>query len=267
MTINNRFIEVEQTLSVQTRVINADQTEHVNAADILQEHLMEVYVNEKPALRLVCTPNRLPELVLGRLITEGLMKSRDDVESLSICESGNRARIYLRQGIKIKSAVDEKKTQIEPTCCTDNKLLGSFQAIKELHPLTCASYSKETIFALIEKFRENASLHKKTMGTHSCYLSYKGEYQGVFEDIGRHNALDKAVGYALINDLRFEDCILFTTGRVPVDMVRKVVMAGIPVLVSKAVPTAQAVEMAKRYYLTLICRAWPDSYEIYNEAK
>lgn len=265
MTINNRFIEVEQTLSVQTRVINADQTEHANTADILQEHLMEVYVNEKPVLRLVCTPNRLPELVLGRLITEGLMKSRDDVESLSICESGNRARIYLRQGIK--SAAEEKKPQIEPTCCTDNKLLGSLQAIKQLQPLTCASYSKETIFALIEQFRANASLHKKTMGTHSCYLSYKGEYQGVFEDIGRHNALDKAVGYALINDLRFEDCILFTTGRVPVDMVRKVVMAEIPVLVSKAVPTAQAVEMAKRYHLTLICRAWPDSYEVYNEAK
>ena len=123
------------------------------------------------------------------------------------------------------------------------------------------------IGALIGKFRENASLHRQTKGTHSCYLSHRGIYQGVFEDIGRHNALDKAVGYALINGLSFQDCILFTTGRVPVDMVKKAVTAGIPVLVSKAVPTMDAVEMAKRYHLTLICKAWPDSYELYGGAE
>lgn len=264
MTINNRFMEVQQTLEVSTRVVGADQTERVNTADVMREHLMEVFVNERPVLRLVCTPNRLAELALGRCVTEGFISCREDVESLSVCESGSRARIYLRQGLEL--AVRENEPQTETTCCTDNKLLGTFHAVNALKPLARAVYSKEDIFALIQKFHENTLLHKKTKGTHSCYLSCKGIYQGVFEDIGRHNALDKAIGYAFIKDLDYKDCILFTTGRVPVDMVRKVIMANVPVLVSKAVPTAEAAEMARRYHLTLICRAWPDSYEVYNEA-
>lgn len=262
MTINNRFRETEQTLSVNAKVIKPDQTVDVRAANLVREHSIEVRINEEPLMRLVCTPNKLAELVLGRTVTEGFIKSSDDVESLYICENGNRARLYLKQGTVLIRK--EKEPQAEPTCCTDNRIWENY-AVRDLRALEDTMHTNGHIFALIEKFSENASLHKKTMGTHSCYLSCNGEYQGVFEDIGRHNALDKAVGYALMNGLEFKDCILFTTGRVPVDMVRKAVMAGIPVLVSKAVPTAEAVEMAKRYHLTLICRAWPDSYEVYNE--
>ena len=57
--------------------------------------------------------------------------------------------------------------------------------------------------------------------------------------------------------------MLFTSGRVPVDMVQKVISAGIPVLVSKSVPTAESVELAREYGLNLVCRAWPDKCEIY----
>lgn len=270
MIINNQFMDIEQTLPVEARVVRSDRTSDENAVNpikeqLIKEHLIEVNINETPVLRLVCTPNRLPELVLGRLVTEGFIKSRDDVESLYICENGNRARIYLKQGMELADRKAEPQT--EPTCCTDNKVLGSFYAAKELCELPCAEYSDKSIFELIAKFSENSSLHRKTKGTHSCYLSHQGKYQEVFEDIGRHNALDKAVGYALIKGFDFKHCILFTTGRVPVDMVRKAVMAGIPILVSKAVPTVEAVELARRFHLTLICKAWPDSYEIYNEAK
>ena len=81
-----------------------------------------------------------------------------------------------------------------------------------------------------------------------------------FEDIGRHNALDKAVGHMLLNNKEAEGCVLFTTGRVAADMVIKTVASGIPVLVSKAVPTTKALSLAKKYGLKLICNAWPDSY-------
>lgn len=265
MTINNRFTEIEQTKMVETRVVRADRTKDRKSTDVLREHLMEVLINEKPFLRLVCTPAGLVELVLGRCVTEGIINSSEDVESLFICESGSRARIYLRKELEMTAGTDEQ--QIELTCCTDNRLLGNFQTGKKLAPLEPAAYSEKDIFALADRFQENAALHKKTKGTHSCYLSCQGICRGGFEDIGRHNAIDKAVGYALMNNLDYQDCILFTTGRVPVDMIRKAVMAGIPILVSKAVPTVEAIEMAKRYNVTLICRAWPDSYEIYHEAK
>lgn len=265
MTINNRFAEPPQTARANVRVVRADKTESVSASELIKEHFVEISINERPAVRLMCTPNRLAELVLGRIVTEGLIKDCGDVESVYICETGTAAKVYLREGVELLE--EDGGLYTEPTCCTQNKPLGSFRGGKGLEPLPCAAYLEKHIFALAERFHENASLHRQTSGTHGCYLLHRGVYQGVFEDIGRHNALDKAVGYALMNGLAFRDCILFTTGRVPVDMVRKAIMAGIPVLVSKSVPTADAVEMAKRYHLTLICKAWRDSYEVYNEAR
>ena len=88
----------------------------------------------------------------------------------------------------------------------------------------------------------------------------KGEILFAAEDIGRHNAMDKVIGYAAMQGLQREECILYTTGRVPTDMIKKVVMSQIPVLVTKAVPTDAAVEMARACNLTLICKAWPDRY-------
>ena len=76
--------------------------------------------------------------------------------------------------------------------------------------------------------------------------------------------MDKVIGYAVLHHIAFEKCIVFTSGRVPTDMVMKVIAVGIPILVSKAVPTDAAIELAQLRGLTLICRAWEDSFEIYT---
>lgn len=70
-----------------------------------------------------------------------------------------------------------------------------------------------------------------------------------------------------LEQLDLSECILFTTGRVPTDMVQKVIAAGIPVLASKAVPTDQAIELAKKYHLNLIAEPGLDRMEIYHDAR
>ncbi len=130
-----------------------------------------------------------------------------------------------------------------------------------------AEWKDEWIFKLAETFVKESRIHKSTQGTHCCYLSIAGEVLYAAEDIGRHNALDKAIGYAVMNHLDLMKCILYVTGRVPTDMIKKAVGAGIPLLVTKAVPTDQAIEMARYYNLTLICKAWPDRFEIFNLAE
>ena len=73
------------------------------------------------------------------------------------------------------------------------------------------------------------------------------------EDIGRHNALDKAVGSMLLAGVPLSECVLYTSGRVPMDMVRKAIRAGVPALVSKTMPTVQSLELAQEYGLQLLC--------------
>lgn len=227
--------------------------------EILREHRLELVVNEQTIARLVCTPDNLEEFVVGRLITEGIIQNANDIEQLHLCESGNRARVFLKRDVKFARGTAE-----EPTCCTDNRVLLQPEGVTEYSAMEAPEWKQEWICNIVNTFAKDSKLHKSTGGTHSCVLAVGEEIVHVVEDLGRHNAMDKAIGYAALHDIAPEKCILFTTGRVPVDMVSKVIRARIPVLVSKSIPTMDAVEMARMYGLTLICRAWPDSFEIYG---
>ena len=115
--------------------------------------------------------------------------------------------------------------------------------------------SLELMYAFDEAFHQDMPLHEATWSTHSCFLAYKGKIVYSCEDIGRHNALDKAIGYALMQDYDFHECAVFTTGRLPIDMITKVIRAGIPLVASKKTPTAEAVKLAQEYGLTMLGRA------------
>ena len=210
--------------------------------DVVCEHELEISVNGMPAFRLTCTPQHLTELVLGRLRTERIIDTVDEVEHLFLCGEGNIAEVRLREDIEFRpysgaEAAPAHVTPVDP--------------------------SPADVFALTEQFRADSALHRSTGGTHSCYIRFGDGRILSFEDIGRHNALDKAVGAMLLEGMDPADCMLYTTGRVAADMVTKAIGAGIPVMISKAVPTEEAVILAKKNGLTLICRAWPDSFDEY----
>ena len=223
---------------------------------LIHEHFLEVSVNGYVTMRLSCTAEYLAELVIGRLYTEGLIRSKEDIERLFLCAKGNIAEVTLREGISFQPYQGN-----EPTCCSGNRQLLAGQGTPGKLP--DIEIDRAAVFAMAEYFRADSRLHRSTSGTHSCYLYLPDGRIVGFEDISRHNALDKAAGHMLLTDADPARCMLYTTGRVPEDMVWKAVMTGVPVLVSKSVPTGTAVEMAKEYGLKLICKAWPDSYTVY----
>lgn len=261
MIINNQFESIEAAGKAAEIIVNADGSREAAQSRVVREHFMDVYINEQLAVKLVCTPANLVELVMGRMVSEGYIDREDDVESIYICNYGSKARVFLKHKTELLEAEEN-----EPTCCTGNQVLLS-TAGRELKRLLRADWKSEWIFGLAEEFASGSRIHRATQGTHSCYLSVGGKIEYASEDIGRHNAMDKVIGYVVMHGIDREKCILYTTGRVPTDMVKKVIASRIPVLVSKAVPTDAAIEMAHRYNLTLICKAWPDRYEIFNDAQ
>jgi len=108
--------------------------------------------------------------------------------------------------------------------------------------------------ALADAMGQGLPLYRATHAVHSCLLLRAGRILYRCEDLGRHNALDKAVGCALTEGVPLAECVLFTSGRVPVDMVRKAIRAGVPALVSKSMPTVQSLELAEEYGLKLFIR-------------
>ena len=188
-------------------------------AAIPTEHAAVIYVNEQPAFRVVCTPQLLPQLALGRLLTEGWIASAEEVEQISVCAEGLKVNIYLNHPLTARRAAAQEVS----SCCTDNVALGSPVEVQATHAV------------------------------HSCFVLHEGRILCACEDIGRHNALDKAVGSVLLAGVPLSECVLYTSGRVPMDMVRKAIRAGVPALVSKTMPTVQSLELAAEYGLQFVC--------------
>lgn len=216
-----------------------------------EEHSLTIFVNEIETYRVICTPALLPELVLGRLKTEGVISSIDEVETLSICSQGLRARVFLTHPVRLQSSPEQV-----PTCCTGNRTLAGLDQTENVpKTLSPIAFSPVWIDQLAQCLNTQMPLYAQTRSTHGAFLMQNGDVLVSAEDLGRHNALDKVVGWAMKRGVDLSQCLLFTTGRVPVDMTIKAIRAGVPVLCSKARPTKQAVELAERFGLTLLGEA------------
>ena len=262
MRITNLYKEKEHIQKVDSSLHMADGEVKIESSELLCEHLIKVFINEKEAMNVVCTGNHLVELVVGRMLSEGIVKSLDEIEEIYICEEGLRAKVFLKE-----TKVDGNFIDVDDvsSCCQDNKsyIKGKYK-LERINKIL--DVKDRDVFNLAKAFSEDSKIHKTTQGTHTAYLYHNGRVIVSFEDIGRHNALDKVIGYLYLNNFVSEECIIFTTGRVPLDMARKAIRIKIGSLVSKAVPTKDAIELAKEYNLNLICRAWQDSFQIYNQA-
>ena len=193
--------------------------------EIASEHGMDLYIDGRFALRMVCTPEHLAELAAGHLVTEGWVRNKEDIRSVEIGEGGLRADVVLENG---------------PT------------APAKASAVTPRSWEESWLRRAAERMREEEPLYSRTHAAHGCYLGRGDELLCCREDIGRHNAIDKAVGYALIQGIDLGSCYLFTTGRMPADMVLKAACAGIPLMASKTYPTNEGIALARRAGVTLV---------------
>jgi FdhD protein len=262
MYINEQYKNLDTLFTETHQYIGRDGEIHTEKEPVLVEHLMDVYVNEQLTMKLICIPEDLTELVLGRLLTEGIIANIDEVESIYICEYGKRARVILKDA---EANPTEDYIEATPSCCTGNHILNDyFLNHREVFPVTPIPWKKDWVFDLADRFSDGMPLHSKTWATHSCFLAMHGELLFQCEDIGRHNALDKAIGYALRHQIDLTQCMVYSSGRIPTDMVMKAIRAGIPLLASKASLTREAIQLAAEYQLTLVCAARRDRMKLYT---
>ncbi len=263
MRLVDRYRENKAVEACMGELLMPDGSREALERPVLAEHVMEITVNTVPTMRVVCTPSNLIDLIVGRLYTEDIIGGIDDIEEIYLCDQGTRASVLLADR---KADFSRQDVETVPSCCTGNRVYNQyFTTENRPDKVVPIFWNPEWVFAVARTFAADTPLHRTTMGTHSCYLVLDGDIVICCEDLGRHNAFDKVVGFALRQGIDLRSALVYSSGRLPVDMVMKAIRGGVPILVTKAVPTDETVRLAREYDLTLICQARPDSAMVYND--
>ena len=214
-------------------------------------------------------------LVVGMLFSEGVISTKNDIDKIecfsdnkSKYNSNNTIKITLSIGVKLDLKKLERHFIVSSSCGVCGK--GSINAIKIAYePKINKNYPviKADLITKLPKFLQNNQYQfAKTGGVHaSALFDNKGKMLHLAEDVGRHNALDKLIGYANISNILIADKqLIMCSGRLSFDIIQKTVMAGIGIVAGIGAPTSLAVDLAKNFDITIIGFIKQDSYNVYN---
>ncbi len=243
-----------------TRVTNDTATQH---DDILAvEEPLEIRVawtsageqREKNISVTMRTPGDDFDLAAGFLMSEGLIGASTDIESIRNWGSPNVVRVALREGVRLDSSKLDRHFYTTSSCGVCGKT--SIDALRvAATPLPeSASIDSALVYRLPALLEEHQSAFRSTGGLHgAAVISNRGDVLRVREDIGRHNAVDKAIGSLFREGMTpLRDSILMVSSRAGFEIAQKAIMAGIPVLATVGAPSTLAVDLAREFNLTLL---------------
>ena len=240
-------------------------------AEVLDEHVvieepMEIVVNGKSLAVLMRMPGHEKELATGFCITEGYVRNAQDILLIHHCGLGlpapgedegegtgsSRNRVELSvapEGFHTREG-SESVRLIRSGCGA-----ADVSAISEALPFVSEGFSvaSSLLLSLGRALRDLQVVYSSVGGTHAAALfNERGQAIHMAEDIGRHNAVDKVLGYCLLRKIPLNDKILVTSGRASYEMVTKAVRTGLSVIATLSAPTSLAVQIAQDRGLTLI---------------
>ena len=223
---------------------------------IISEYRIQVDVGGLPCMSVMCTPGEDRAMVVGRLFSEGFIDGIDEIDALDFeAVDSCLTRASVRLAGRSEPLVELSVLEV-PSVGAGCQVLRRYASRQNRDDfLTVGAFkpwSVADVFKLDRLFAKDSPLHKLTSGTHSCYLMRHGDLVRCVEDIGRHNTVDKAIGWTLLNGIDRSELVAFISGRVPTDMMRKAVRAQFGVFVSRKLPTREAIDMARRHRVTLV---------------
>lgn len=261
----------QQTCTKQ--VIRWHQSKPTRVEDeLVVEEPLEIRVGEQSLIVVMRTPGHDFELAAGFLYTESLIKSVDDIEIIAYCDedgptektNGQGAGLKTMQNIvnvRLTEELDiedqqgwQRNFHANASCGLCGKM--TIESVKhQVKPLDAVFRLHQTVFyQLNDRLRAAQSVFEKTGGLHAAGLfDENGELLIVREDIGRHNAVDKVIGQALLAEmLPLDKHILMVSGRASFEIVQKALFARIPIVVAVSAASTLAVDLADEGNLTLI---------------
>jgi FdhD protein len=237
---------------LSTAVTGVDHTGAAVSTRVVHEKPLTLYLNAQEIVTMMTIGDHPEELAIGYLLNQGMLKASDSVTGVDVDEELGVVVVRTPEQTNFESKL-KKRTQTSG--CAQGTAFGDLMEVIEGVKLPKAEARTSWLYALTHKINTTPSLYLEAGAIHGCVLCKQDRPLIYMEDVGRHNAIDKIAGYMFRHEIRPDDKIFYTTGRLTSEMVIKTVRMGIPVLVSRSGFTAWGVELARQAGLTLIGRA------------
>ncbi|NQU09630.1 formate dehydrogenase accessory sulfurtransferase FdhD [bacterium] len=231
---------------------------------VIEERPLLIDVRGGDQFTIMRTPGHDRELVVGFLFSEGIIESVDDLRDLRACPS-NRDRY--RVSIAGARRSQAKRNLVVTAACglcgrqEIDRLINSLPTIDDGFAVAA-----EVLYGLSDRLRSVQSLFTATGGSHAAAaFARDGHIRLVGEDVGRHNALDKVLGQALLTRVSLTDCGVFLSGRTSVEMIIKAARGRIPLVAAVSAPSARAVEVATKLRIILCGFVRGQEFTVYSQ--
>ncbi|MFZ4764712.1 MAG: formate dehydrogenase accessory sulfurtransferase FdhD [Roseimicrobium sp.] len=236
---------------------------------VATEEPLEIRVEGRSIAVTMRTPGHDEDLAAGFLLTEGVIKRAEELFEISVCPSsskgtGNVADVLLA-GVSVDFSTLTRHVFASSSCglCGKATLDAIFQSFTPVQATW--SIAAEVLLSLPDKLRAAQPTFEQTGGLHACGLfDLNGNLLALREDVGRHNALDKLLGYALRDRLLpLDRCLLLVSGRVSFELMQKALAGGIPLVAAISAPSSLAVQFAEASGQTLVGFLRGDRMNVY----
>lgn len=222
-----------------------------------------IFINDEEVITLFCSPKSLKELCVGFIFSEGWVEKIEDIKNIDLDFVESIAYIDLEEASGFTRSFRGKRT-ITPGSSKVGlyyNVIDSFKSQRIEEPLRL---DLEIIKKNMRDFNKKSELFKNTGGVHSCGLYYQDEMLVFEDDIGRHNALDKIIGRALLDGIDLRDKMILTSGRISSEILIKIAKIGISTIVSMSAPTSLAIELAEELSINLLGFVRGEKLNIYT---
>ncbi|MBY9005831.1 MAG: formate dehydrogenase accessory sulfurtransferase FdhD [Candidatus Lokiarchaeota archaeon] len=245
---------------------------------VLVEKSINILINSQPLVNIICLPKDIKQLAIGFLYSIGVIDNIRDIKTIKIDES--KVNIQLKSSRTLKNISNYlKKNPISRIIDTSCGISSSWRDIikqklnndkeKNTSSDKDIQINQENIFLALKEMQINTTLFRETGGCHgaSIFNIEDKKMLIIMEDIGRHNAIDKAIGELIINNIPLNNVLLTTTGRLTGDVVLKAIRAKIPIVASISAPIESGIRLAFAYGITLIGFVRGSRMNIYTHPK
>ncbi len=244
-----------------------DLTSHkddVTSEQAAVETPIAIYVNSESVATLFATPTALPELAIGYLVGEGILRSFSDIEDIAWSEGTTSVHVRTKPGAQVRTDAAKVIRVLTSACGSSEDFHRLLDRIDKPFVKSQLRVSASQVAGMMTKFNEYSRKFREIGSFQYAAAFFGGEMKAFFEDVGRHNAVDKTLGRVIRTGLDSSQVVLVSSGRQSAAEVIKAARVGIPISVSIRGPIYSGVLAAQKTGVTLCCYAKGPRMNVYS---